>query len=114
MCGPGNSTEAPTDAPSSCSWARRHSVSVTTAPLVTAYCGVLGRATMPPLPDDVLTTWHSSPWASIVGTKALIPWITPHTFTANAHDQSLSSCSHRRPSAPAPMPALLHTTWTAP
>ena len=52
--------------------------------------------------------------ASITGTNALMPWMTPHTLTASAHSQSRSSCSHIAPSAPAPMPALLQTTCTAP
>ena len=43
-----------------------------------------------------------------------MPWKTPHTLTANAHFQSFGSCSHMRPSAPEPTPALLHRTWTAP
>src|SRR5918997_6576775 len=76
--------------------------------------GVPGSGAMPPLPDDVLTTWPSSPPASIAGTKALMPWITPQTFTSSAQRQSLSVWSHIRPSAPAPTPALLHRTWTAP
>ena len=56
----------------------------------------------------------SSPPATMAGTKALMPWITPKRLTPMAQRQSLSSCSHMAPSAPAPMPALLHTRWTAP
>jgi hypothetical protein len=36
MCGPGNSTEAPTRAPTAASWAYSDSLSVTTADLVSA------------------------------------------------------------------------------
>src|SRR3954470_21993637 len=43
-----------------------------------------------------------------------MPWITPHTLTPSAHSQSRSSCCHIGPSAPAPIPALLHSTCTAP
>src|SRR5437588_10462632 len=114
MLGPGNSTDAPTLAPTSCSCAYNTSVNVTTAALVTAYCGVPGNGEIPPLPDDVLTTWPSSPCSSIVGTKALMPLMIPHRLTSSAQRQSFSSCSHSLPSAPAPMPALLHTRCTAP
>ena len=87
---------------------------VTTAALVAAYCGVDGNGDIPPLPLEVLTTCPGSPWASIDGTNALMPWITPQTLTPIAHSQSRSSCSQIGPSAPAPMPALLHSTCTAP
>src|ERR1035437_4277787 len=87
---------------------------VTTAAFVAAYCGVLDSGDTPPFPEVVLTIQPSSPLATMVGTNALMPWITPQTFTASAHAQSLRSCSHMGPSAPAPMPALLHTTCTAP
>jgi hypothetical protein len=76
--------------------------------------GVPASGATPPLPDDVLTTWPSSPPASMAGTKALMPWMTPHTLTPRAHAQSLTVWSHMRPSAPAPTPALLHRRWTAP
>ena len=44
---------------------------------------------MPPLPDEVFITWPSSPSSSMRGTKALIPWMTPHRFTARPQSQSL-------------------------
>src|SRR5213078_5147765 len=112
MCGPGKSTDADSFVPSS--WPYRHSVSVITAALVAAYCGVGGSGAMPPLPLEVLTTWPSSSCASITGTNALMPWMTPQTLTASAHSQSRASCSHIGPSAEGPMPALLQTTCTAP
>jgi len=54
MCGPGNSTDVETFVSASCPY--RHSVIVTTAAFVAAYCGVDGRGDTPPLPLDVLTT----------------------------------------------------------
>ena len=69
---------------------------------------------MPPFPDEVLTTWPSSPASSIRGTKALMPWMTPHRLTARPHPQSFRVWSQIRPSAPAPTPALLQSTCTAP
>ena len=53
-------------------------------------------------------------WATSVGTKALIPLITPMTFTSSDQRQSLTWCSQKWPSEPDPIPALLQTTWTAP
>ena len=114
MCGPGKSTEAPIGTPSAFRWAYRDSVIVTTADLVTAYTEAVGSGAMPPSPDEVLTIRPGSPPAIMRGTKAWMPWKTPHTLTAKAHFQSLTSCSHMRPSAPEPTPALLHSTCTAP
>ena len=68
----------------------------------------------PPLPDVVFTTWPSVSWASMVGTKALIPLTTPMTLTSSDQRQSFTWCSQKWPSEPEPMPALLHTTCTAP
>src|SRR3954452_10686241 len=87
---------------------------VTTAALVTAYTEAVGSGAMPPSPEEVLTMCPGVPAASIRGTKAWMPWNTPQTLTAKAHFQSLGSCSHIRPSAPEPTPALLHSTCTAP
>ena len=53
-----------------------------------------------------------SPCSSMWGTNALMPWMTPHRLTSSAQRQSFSSCSQRRPSAPAPIPALLHRRCT--
>src|SRR4051812_20572726 len=114
MFGPGNSTDAFTCGAFPASCACRHSVIVTTAAFVIAYTGVEGSGESPPLPDDVLITCAGSPCATSVGTKALMPWITPHTFTAVAHPQSVSPYSHIAPSGPEPTPALLHRTWTLP
>lgn len=69
---------------------------------------------MPPLPDEVLTMWPGSPPSNMAGTNALTPWIMPHRLTLRPQPQSFSVCSHIFPSAPAPTPALLHSTCTAP
>src|SRR5829696_751695 len=87
---------------------------VVTAALVVAYTALLISGVKPPLPDVVLTTWHSSPLARSVGTKASIPFTTPMTLTSSDHRQSLTWCSQIWPSDPEPMPALLHTRCTAP
>src|SRR5215207_7171642 len=110
----GYSSDAPTLAPTSRSWPQRHSVIVVTAAFVVAYTALLISGVKPPLPDVVLTTWHSSPLARSVGTKASIPFTTPMTLTSSDHRQSLTWCSQIWPSDPEPMPALLHTRWTAP
>jgi hypothetical protein len=52
----GSSTEAPTAAPISSSWACRHSVSVTTAALLAAYTPAFAIATRPPSGEAVFTT----------------------------------------------------------
>ena len=43
-----------------------------------------------------------------------MPFTTPITFTSSDQRQSLTWCSQIWPSDPDPMPALLHTTCTAP
>ena len=43
-----------------------------------------------------------------------MPLTTPITFTSSDQRQSLTWCSQIWPSDPDPMPALLHTTCTAP
>src|ERR1700751_4707246 len=68
----------------------------------------------PPFPDVVLTTAPSTSCASMVGTNALTPLMTPMTLTSNDQRQSLTWCSQNCPSDPEPMPALLHNTCTAP
>src|SRR4051794_36585393 len=100
----GYSSDAPTLAPISWSWPQRHSVIVVTAAFVVAYTALLISGVKPPLPDVVLTTWPSSSWASIVGTKALIPLTTPITFTSSDQRQSFTWCSQIWPSDPDPMP----------
>ena len=50
--------------------------------------------------------------ASMRGTKARTPWITPQRFTPITHCQSASVCSCD--GAAPPTPALLQSTWTAP
>ena len=87
---------------------------VVTAALVVAYTALLISGVNPPLPDVVFTTWPSSPLASSVGTNTLMPLTTPITLTSSDHRQSLTWCSQIWPSEPDPMPALLHTTCTAP
>ena len=62
----------------------------------------------PPLPDVVFTTWPSSSWPSIVGTKALMPFTTPITFTSSDHRQSLTWCSQNRPSGRADPGVVAH------
>ena len=62
----------------------------------------------------MFTTWPGSPLATIPGTNALMPWMTPHTLTSKPHFQSASSWSQMNPSAPEPTPALLQSTWTPP
>ena len=59
-----------------------------------------------PARDAVLTTWPS-PCSSITGTKARMPWITPHRFTPSTQVQSGSDTVHMGP--PTATPALL---WT--
>src|SRR3954463_4307212 len=114
MFGPGNNTDAFTCGALPASCACRHSVIVTTAAFVIAYTGVDGSGERPPLPEDVLMTCAGSPRAPIPGPNALMPWMTPHTFTAVAQPQSVRPYSHIAPSAPEPTPALLHSTCTAP
>ena len=79
-----------------------------------AYGAESGIGTTPPLPDTVLTIHPSSPWSSSHGTNVAHPLITPKRWTSSDHLQSLFSCSHTLPNAVLAMPALLHTTWTAP
>ena len=45
----------------------------------------------------MFTTWPGSPLATIRGTNALMPWMTPHTLTSKPHFQSASSCSQMKP-----------------
>src|SRR5437764_2457488 len=68
----------------------------------------------PPLLDDVLTMCPSSPFASMIGTNARMPLMTPQTLTPMHHAQSFISCSQIQPSPPEPTPALLHSTCTVP
>src|SRR4051794_23611841 len=89
----GESSDAPTLASISRSCPHRHSVMVVTAAFVVAYTALLMSGVKPPLPDVVLTTWHSSPLASSVGTNALMPLTTPITLTSSDHRQSLTWCS---------------------
>src|SRR4051794_19522964 len=110
----GYSNDAPTFAPIWRSCPHRHSVIVTTAAFVVAYTALLIKGVKPPFPDVVFTMWPSVSWASNVGTKELMPFTTPITLTSSDHRQSLTWCSQMGPSEPDPMPALLHTTWTAP
>src|SRR4051812_18173061 len=114
MFGPGNSTDAFTCGALPASCACRHSVIVTTAAFVIAYTGVDGGGDSPPLPDDVLITCAGSPRATIPGTNALMPWMTPHTLTAVAPLPSLRPQSPTPPPAPPPTPPLLHSTRTPP
>ena len=73
---------------------------------------IFGREVVePPFPDVVLTTCPSVSWASIVGRKALMPWTTPIMLTPIAQRQSLISCSHMRPSAPAPRSRSGPSRW---
>ena len=69
---------------------------------------------MPPLPDDVFTMWPSSPCSSMRGTNALIPHAMPSTLTSTHQRQSFGSYSQSCVWPPGPMPALLHSTCTAP
>ena len=43
-----------------------------------------------------------------------MPFTTPITLTSRDQRQSLTWCSHSWPSDPEPIPALLHSRWTAP
>src|SRR5436190_21218689 len=94
----GYSNDAPIFAPTSCSCSQRHSVIVVTAAFVVAYTALLISGVNPPFPDVVLTTWPSSPEASIVGTNALMPLTTPITLTSSDQRQSLTWCSQIWPS----------------
>ena len=69
-------------------------------------------AVVRPAIEAVLTMCPSSPPASMRGTKARTPWITPQRFTPITHCQSASECSWTAPITATP--ALLQTTWAAP
>ena len=108
---PGHSTDTPMEEPA----ARRSwwsvSLRATTPTLATLYGAMVGMANRPAI-DAVLTTCPGSPEASMRGTNALTPWITPQRSTPITHCQSSSDCSQAAPRVTTP--ALLHTTCTAP
>ncbi len=83
----------------------------TTACLVATY-GPISAGERSPAIDAVFTTCPS-PCATIPGTNARTPWMTPHRLTPSVHSQSAALSVHIGP-APPPTPALLHTTCTAP
>ncbi len=67
---------------------------------------------MSPAMDAVFTTCPGCFWATMRGTKASTPWITPQRLTPIAHSQSLWVTASRPPQRATP--ALLQTTCTAP
>ncbi len=85
--------------------------SATTPCLVTSYTDMNAEVVSPAI-DAVFTTWPSSPPASIRGTNARTPWMTPHRFTSMTHFQSARVCSCTAPMTATP--ALLQRTWAAP
>ncbi len=72
---PGQSALTRTGEPLACSSMNRPSLSATTADLVTLYGAAPGTATRPAI-DAVLTMWPT-PWSSMIGRKARMPWTTP-------------------------------------
>ena len=62
--------------------------------------------------DAVFTTCPGCFWATMRGTKASTPWMTPQRLTPIAHSQSLWVTASSPPQRATP--ALLQTTWTAP
>src|ERR1051326_6144542 len=52
---------------------------------------------MRPAIDAVLTTWPGCFWATMRGTNASTPWITPQRLTPIAHSQSWWETDSRPP-----------------
>src|SRR5688572_30709494 len=77
----GNRTDTPICESMARNCPHRHSDSVTTALLHVAYVADDAMGENPPLCDDVLTMCASPPCSSSVGTKALMPLMTPYTCT---------------------------------
>src|SRR5262245_48865907 len=76
----GTRTDALTGESSAASWPYRLSITLTIAALAIEYTGFDGIVTTAPLDDDVPMTCPGSPWASRLGTKALMPLITPQRW----------------------------------
>ena len=89
---PGQTTETPIGAPVVRNSLYIDSESAITPCFVTSYTDMNGAVVRPAM-DEVLTMCASSPLASIRGTKARTPWMTPHRFTLMTHCQSASECS---------------------